>query len=302
MSVAHPFILNRAQFIPSQMTDMFLPSAFFEVLNHCKELLADSPEVISVEVALATADVVRLSSALHKTAYADGCEPIDALLQELLALQAKFDQMEEYLHDAYPFRENRGPDYPTSAVFRGRWHIYGEIWAARIWNHYRWARVVLTEMVIKSMVDFPVSSRRFFSGVHRARSLATIRRMAEDTLVSTPSHWHHPVLDKKAARSLGAPGQGGSGAAGVPTLMWHLKIAGCATGVPQEFWDWAYAIMQVVWKDMGMQHAVAIADVMEKERAALETDVKDAATATSYVKVEEVAGDDIRLWKDSIVS
>ena len=292
-------MLTQPQFIPSQMTDMFLPSAFFEVLNHCKELLADSPEVISVEVGLATADVVRLSSAMHKTTYTDGREPIGSLLQELLALQAKFDNMEENLYDAYPFQENRGPDYPAAAVFHGRWHIYGEIWAARIWNHFRWARIILSEMVIKSLTDFPISSRRFFSAMDRARTLATIRRMAEDTLVSTPAHWHHPVLDKKVARSLGAPGQGGSGAAGIPTLMWHLKIAGCATGVPQEFWDWAHAVMQVVWRDMGMQHAVAIADVMEKERAALGADTEPATT--THVKVEEVTDEDARLWGDSRV-
>lgn len=282
------------------MTDMFLPSAFFEVLNHCKELLEGSPEVISVEVALATADVVRLSSALHKTAYADGREPISAVLQELLALQDKFDRMEDFLHEAYPFREHQGSDHPPSALFRGRWHTYGEIWAARIWNHYRWARIVLSEMVVRSMVDYPVSGRRFFSAAHCARTLATIQRMAEDTLVSTPAHWHHPVLDKVAARKLGAPGQGGSGAAGVPTLMWHLKIAGCATGVSQELWDWSYAVMQVVWRDMGMQHAIAIADVMEKERAALGTDTRTAHTPQVKVEVEELA-DDIQ-WLESRVA
>ncbi len=266
------------------MTDTLLPAAFFEVLDKCTELLEGSDEKICVDVALAIAEVVQLSSVLSKIIHSDGRATIEAILRQLLALQTKFHSLEESLFDAYPFQENQG-DYPPSAIFRGRWHAYREIWAARIWNHYRWARILVNEMLIKATVKYPISGKRLVSAAHEERGLATIKRMAEDILISTPSHWHHPALDSKTARLFGAPGQGGSGAAGVPTHMWHLKIAGNALGVPQDLWDWSYGIMQVVWKDMGMQHAIAIAGVMENERAIREKEMK----TTTQIKIEELA-------------
>lgn len=268
------------------MTDMLLPEAFFEVLDHCRELLEGSHEAVCVDVALAIAEVVQVSSVLAKIIHTDGRPPIEALLQQLVALQTKFGHLEDALHEAYPFEVNES-DQPPSALFRQKWHAYTEIWAARIWNHYRWACIVLNEMLVKCTTEYPISSKRFISAVHKEKGLVTIRRMAEDTLTSTPSHWHHPILDSSTARVFEAPGQGGSGAAGIPTLMWHLKIAGCAQGVPQELWDWSFETMQVVWKEMGMQHAVAIADVMEKERAMREKEMR----IKTQVKIEELADD-----------
>lgn len=265
---------------------MLLPEAFFEVLDHCRELLEGSHETVCVDVALAIAEVVQVSSVLSKIIHIDGRAPIEALLQQLVTLQTRFDHLEDALHESYPYEVNEG-DHPPSALFRQKWHAYTEIWAARIWNHYRWACIVLNEMLVKSMTDYPISSKRFISAVQKDRGLVTIRRMAEDMLISTPSHWHHPIIDSKMARVFEAPGQGGSGAAGIPTLLWHLKIAGCAQDVPQEFWEWSYEILQVVWKEMGMQHAIAIAGVMEKERAMHE---KEMMTKT-HVKIEELADD-----------
>lgn len=271
------------------MTDMLLPEAFFEVLTQCRELLQGSPETISVDVALAIADVVQASSVLSHTVHTDGRPTIEALLQQLLALQTRFDDLEDALHHAYPYEVHQG-HHPPIALFRGKWHAYAEIWAARIWNHYRWARIILNEMLIKATTEYPISGARFLSPARRDQGLATIKRMAEDTLISTPSHWHHPVLDSKTAKMFGAPGQGGSGAAGIPTLMWHLKTAGCAMGVSRELWSWSYETMQVVWKEMGMQHAIAIAGVMEKERAMQEKEMM--MLNKMQVKIEELGDDE----------
>jgi hypothetical protein len=198
----------------------------------------------------------------------------DDMIQRLLALETVFDRVEPQLQAAYPFFEHQ-EDQPSLVIFRGKWHSYTEIWGARIWNHFRWARLLLGENMINFTIQYPRSSASYISPPHKVQCYSTIERIAEETLISTPSHWHHPMLDDASARKYEAPGQGGAGAAALPSLLWHLKIAGCAPNVPPEFWDWAYDILQVVWKSMGMQHALALAEVMVEHRKALQTEGVD---------------------------
>ncbi|RYP23728.1 hypothetical protein DL767_008742 [Monosporascus sp. MG133] len=267
------------------MTATPMPLAFFEVLGRCGELLEGTPDKICVDVALAIAEACRLSAQMNQTAYTDGRAPVEALLQQLVALQAILDLLEDRLHEPYPFQENQS-DYDPAVLFRGRWHSYGGIWSARIWNHFRWARILLNDMLLKSTIEYPISSGRFITAAHKDRCFAISRRMAEDILISTPSHWHHPRLDREMARTFGAHAQGGARGLGIPPLLWHLKVAGSARGVSPELWKWSYETIQVVWKDMGMQHALAIANIMESERA-----IKEKNVVTRKIKVEEGAVD-----------
>ncbi|KAI3337594.1 hypothetical protein HD806DRAFT_44170 [Xylariaceae sp. AK1471] len=259
-----------SMFIPSQMTDTPLPPGFFECLKLCRQLLQDSTDSCTVDLAFAISRLIQLLLTADQGTFLDDQPETDDLIQQFLMMEAEFDRVEHQLQAACPFVEHRH-NQPSPAIFRGKWHKYAEIWSARVWNHFRWARLLLGEKIINFTIEYPRSSARYISPPHRVRCYATIERIAEDALVSTPSHWHHPVLDAATARKYEAPGQGGAGAAGLPSLLWHLKVAGCAPNVPPEFWNWAYNILQVVWKSMGMQHALALAEVMEEHRNTLET-------------------------------
>ena len=173
--------------------------------------------------------------------------------------------METSIAQAFPY-ETRHGEFPSEAVFRGKYHIYRKSWGCRIWNHYRWVRIVVNQTILELTDRYPVSSMPLISAVWRRHSFDVIKRLAEDTLTSTPSQWRHPVLPDEAARSLEASGQGGSGAVGLPGLLWHLKIAGCAPGVPEELWHWSYNVIQCVWRSMGMSHARLLAEVMDGHR------------------------------------
>ncbi|KAI1738420.1 hypothetical protein F4680DRAFT_190118 [Xylaria scruposa] len=265
-----------SMFIPTQMTDTPLPPGFFECLKLCKMLLQDCIESCAVDLAFATARLLQLLLAADRATSLDDQLETDNLIQQFLTVESVFERIERQLRAAYPFVENRS-DQPSPALFRSKWHSYSEIWGARIWNHYRWARILLGEYIIRFTTEYPRSSARYISPPHKVQCYATIERVAEEMLVSTPSHWHHPVLDDAAARKYEAPGQGGAGAAGLPTLLWHLKVSGCAPNVPPEFWDWAYDILQVVWKNMGMQHAQALAEVMEEHRKSLQMGISNGS-------------------------
>ncbi len=62
--------------------------------------------------------------------------------------------------------------------------------------------------------------------------------------------------------STGAPG---IGAAGVPSLLFHIKVAACSPGVPYEDFRWALGILDTVWGHTGMLQAKALADLMRSQ-------------------------------------
>ncbi|KAI1173926.1 hypothetical protein F4777DRAFT_555941 [Nemania sp. FL0916] len=258
-----------SMFIPSQMTETPLPTGFFECLNLCKTLLQDCPESCAVDLAFAICRLLEFLFAADQANSSSDKLDIGGLFQQSLEIEAVFDHIEQRLQVAYPFVVYE-TGLPSPALFRGKWHGYSEIWGARIWNHFRWARLLLGEYIINLIISNPSSSIRYITPSRKVYCYSTIERIAEDILVSTPSHWNHPVLDKNTAKGYEAPGQGGAGAAGLPTLLWHLRVAGCAPNVPPDFWDWSYDILQVVWKNMGMQHGQALAEVMEEHKKSLQ--------------------------------
>ncbi|KAI1412931.1 hypothetical protein F5Y13DRAFT_162107 [Hypoxylon sp. FL1857] len=270
-----------SMFIPYQMTDTPLPPGFFETLKFCKELMNGVPESCSVDLGLAIARLLQLSGIVERTALTDGRPTTNDLIQQYLILDNAFDGLESRLMKAFPYTEEQG-EYPPQAVFRGRWHKYHGIWGARIWNHYRWARVLANQRLIKFMKEYPVSSSRIISTARRTSCYITIERLAEDTLISAPSHWHHPMLDAETRRIFEPGGFGNSGALGVPSLLWHLTTAGCAPNVPPEYWEWSHNVLQTVWKDMGMQHALSLSEMMEEHRSKL-----DKEAIKQELKVED---------------
>ncbi|KAI1164245.1 hypothetical protein F5B18DRAFT_616586 [Nemania serpens] len=261
-----------SMFIPSQMTETPLPPGFFECLKLCRLLLQGCNESCAVDLAFTIAHLMQLLVAADRATSADGQQETDDLVRQFLDVEAAFARIEQQLQAAYPFEE-RQTGRPSPALFRGKWHSYSEIWGARIWNHFRWARLLLGEYIIRFTTDYPRSSGRHIPPSYNAHYYSTMERMAEDMLVSTPSHWHHPALNKDVAKKYEAPGQGGAGAAGLPSLLWHLKVSGCAPNVPPDFWNWAHSILQVAWKSMGMQYALALAEVMEEHRKAVRRDI-----------------------------
>ncbi|KAI1082195.1 hypothetical protein F5B20DRAFT_26419 [Whalleya microplaca] len=270
-----------AMFIPCQTTSAALPPTFFDAIEICRHLLHGTPEICSVDLALVTAQFLQISAVVEHTALFDQRPNTVDLIQQLLALETKFFDLEVRLHEAYPYTKEKGV-YPPAAVFHGRWHAYDSVWGARMWNHYRWARILVNQTLLEFTTLYPVSSHRCISPAQRARCYSTIRRMAEDILISTPAIWHHPLLDNETARKMEVIGPGGAGAVGLPSLLWQLSVAGCAPGVPPDCWNWAHDVLEVVWKDMGMRNAWVLAEVMEKHRSALEKE-----TINRLLKVED---------------
>ncbi|CRK13738.1 hypothetical protein BN1723_001998 [Verticillium longisporum] len=187
----------------------------------------------------------------------------------LLSLDTELGTWADSLEGQWLYRTEKAPDLPPRAVFRGEYHLYFGVWFARIWNYYRWARILVDQNLLDLINQNPISSLPLVSVARRAQVLDTIRSLARDVLVSTPSHWRHPLLDDAAQITVESAGGGGSGAAGLPALLFQLKVASCAPGVPKSFWAWALDIIQTIWGDMGMLHARSMMEAMRAHQDAL---------------------------------
>ncbi|KAK1595208.1 uncharacterized protein LY79DRAFT_511109 [Colletotrichum navitas] len=262
-----------SMFIPLHVAGMPMPPDFYDWVSYGSQLQIpiDRP---STDLAVLIARFVEISSIIHRHVISDGKPKTVNVLQQLLDLDSDLASWENALEGAWLYETIHATHLPPKAVLEGEYHKYHDVWTARIWNYYRWARVLVNQNVLDLANKNPTSSLSLVSAAARDNFLANIRRLARDTLVSAPTHWRHPSLDGQAQIKVESPGGGGSGSAGLPALLFHLKVAGCAPGVPRKYWEWALGVIQTIWSDMGMLHARSM---MEAMRAHEDTVLRSSA-------------------------
>ncbi|OBR13842.1 C6 zinc finger domain-containing protein [Colletotrichum higginsianum IMI 349063] len=250
-----------SMYIPLHVAGMPMPPDFYDWVSYGSQLQLpiDRP---STDLAVLIARFVETSSIIHRHVISDGNPKTASVLQQLLDLESDLASWEAGLEGDWIYETINATHLPPNAVFEGEYHKYHDVWTARIWNYYRWARVLVNQNLLDLTNKSPVSSLSLVSAAARDHYLATIRRLARDTLVSAPTHWRHPALDGPAQITVESPGGGGAGSAGLPALLFHLKVAGCAPGVPKQYWEWALGVIQTIWGDMGMLHARSMMEAM----------------------------------------
>lgn len=93
--------------------------------------------------------------------------------------------------------------------------------------------------------------------------LATIRRVARDLLVSIPTHYRHPRLERKHRDLIDkTSGGAGIGVAGVPNLLFQIQVAGSAPGVPRHYTAFARNMLETIFADTGMLQARGLAETL----------------------------------------
>lgn len=217
----------------------------------------------AAEIGGILARFVKLAMTARRRQYRDGEAAVVQLLEKLMKLELELESWVDSLDGIWRYRMQQAPDLPSSAVFGGEYHVYHDLWVARVWNHYRWARILVNQMILETAGKYPLSSSPRAADIAHEERLTTIKIEAREIVISTPCHWRHPLLSGKIGQQLEELGAGRLGSAGLPILLFHLKIAACAPGVPQEYWNWTYDIMNCIWGDMGMLHAKNMMDSMD---------------------------------------
>lgn len=263
---------------------MSIPDNFFDWIRESRASdLLPQDEKPGADLIPMIARFAQLNATLRTRVFTDGDESTAHILQQLLAVDADMDEWESSQAGKWRYEVLSSPDLPREAVFRGTYHRYSDVWASRIWSHFRWARLLTNQRILELAESHPrTAAGAVPPGPRQERIRETVRRLAVDVLTSVPTHYRHPRLTWKDLDMVQTHGGAGAGVVGIPHLTFNLRVAACAPGVPYEVWRWALDVLDTVWSDLGMLHAKSLADELRKHR-----DKLDRADAGRKLKVEE---------------
>lgn len=216
-----------------------------------------------------------LSATVRWTAYGDGQGATAEMMRRLLSVDEELRAWEAAQTGKWLYETHVDASLPPAAVFRGTYHRYSDVWTSRIWNHFRWARLLTNQTLLEFAGRYPLSAAGVLSAARRDQVHEDIRRVAVDVLTSVPTHYKHPLLTYDHLDAIQTHGGAGAGAVGIPHLMFHLQVAACAPGVPYDVWKWAVDLMETAWGELGMLHAKSLAEVSKIHRANLDRFVPD---------------------------
>ena len=261
--------------VPS-MGEEILPPAFLDWISLSSGMVS-TPDLPSAELITVLSRFVELSASVRSRLLHDGRPETFDVIRQALGIDRELGEWEARQEGMWAVTEERmdGGFFPPDAVFEGCYHVYTDMWTARVWTNYRWARIMVNQLLLESVERFPASSLSLLSTAQQRDSLATIARVSRDTLVSIPTHYRHPRL-KPVHREYFDKTKGGAGigAAQVPTLVFQLKVAGGAPGVPNSYYSWALAMIETIFADTGMIQARRLAELLAKSRGGSRVYVK----------------------------
>ncbi|RSL59127.1 hypothetical protein CEP54_007418 [Fusarium duplospermum] len=252
-------------FIPAQMSATPLPAPFYEWITFSCALL-DPPDRPAADLGMLICRFIELSTHIQTHVLSDGRPHTTSTLKQLLDIDTAFAEWDRKLGPTWRFRTEKRNDLPPAAVFEGEYHIYFDMFVARMWGHYRWARTLLNRIIADFIKSHPVSSSSLVTTSEYKNRLEVVQLLARDTLISTPTHWRHPLLTDKFAIPVENMGGAGSGSAGLPIVLFHLQAAACGPGSLDTYWDWAIGVMECIWSDLGILHAKSMMDAMRSHR------------------------------------
>ncbi|KAK4031917.1 hypothetical protein C8A01DRAFT_20939 [Parachaetomium inaequale] len=242
-----------------------LPETFFDWLSIIDKTVSE-PDRPSAELLKVMARFVQLSAPVRSQPLIDGHPKTADVIREALEINRDLESWEKRQDGIWAVvEEHVDKFFPHEAVFDGCYHIYDNTYIARVWNHYRWAHTMVNQLLLESVTKYPVSSAPLVSTDQQRHSLACIRHLARDTLVSVPTHYRHPTLGPAHWDHFDKTKRGAViGIAGIPTLLFEIKVAGCAPGVPERCRAWALNMLETAYRDTGMFQAKALAGFLGK--------------------------------------
>ncbi|KAL2270292.1 hypothetical protein VTJ83DRAFT_2476 [Remersonia thermophila] len=263
--------LEPNRMIPSSVEpfcDGTIPPMFSDWISICERMVteADRPSAQLIGI---VARFVQLAALVRTRAHLDGHPDTADVIVRALEIDEELEAWEARQAGLWAVVEERVSDpgfFPPAAVLDGCYHVYDNTYIARVWNHQRWTRILANQLLLESVSRFPRSSAPLVPPARQRRALACIARLARDTLVSVPTHYRHPALTEAHGRHLDKTKWGASiGIAGIPTLLFEIKVAACAPGVPAQHRAWALEIVETAYKTTGMFQARVLAEFIRKE-------------------------------------
>lgn len=250
---------------------MNLPAKFFDWIRDGESSgFLPKDEQPAVDLIHILARFVQIHVKTRAAAFIDGHKATAAVMRRLIDLDTALDGWEVMQEGKWRYEVHTDESLPPEGVYRQTYHRYSDVWTSRLWNHYRWGRILTNQMLLDMVGKYPMTAASVVSPDQQDVHYDTIRRLAVDTLISVPTHYKHPKLTWEHLDVCQTHGGAGAGAVGIPHLMFHLQVAACAPGVSYDIWKWAVDLMETAWADLGMLHAKSLAEVSRTHRESLE--------------------------------
>ena len=181
-----------------------------------------------------------------------------AIISSALMFEAELRDWESSLPASWAF-EARTSD-AHSRTFYGQYHVYKDAWVSRIYNHYRWTRLLFNEMVVSTISTLAQPTPK--DALQRTQSLETISSMAVGICTGAVSH-----------EALSQRGHTADSASNLPPLngifmmLFPLAVAGGAAGTPDHVHAWVVGTLEQIGCTMGIQRAFEMIPQLKRSHA-----------------------------------
>ncbi|KAJ5304021.1 uncharacterized protein N7443_003681 [Penicillium atrosanguineum] len=145
--------------------------------------------------------------------------------------------------------------------YNGEYHIYPDIWSPSCWNHYRCARILVSEIILSHVHKLSNSSPSSLSEDFRiyCKSLrSTIRRLGADICRSGPFHLGACNSETLPEATILPP----ESYLGGLMLLWPLFIAGMTEGPTHPQRQWVIKCLETIGRTWGLAQALALMDLL----------------------------------------
>ncbi|KAF5241427.1 hypothetical protein FAUST_3857 [Fusarium austroamericanum] len=203
-----------------------------------------------------------LASTRAKLKYLGVTDP-EIISQSLMPFDRMMEQWADDLPPIWEYKSYRsiGPDGIPSSRYDLQYDIYNDPWIACIWNSYRNARLLIHESIIVATLKHGSQEQK----EALQSSFKILRSMADGICYSAAYHLGHRRHDDVAMRHPESGCLDNTPAPGGFLLLWPLFFAAIqrTSSIDQRLW--VAGIIRQVGRQMGLQIAFSMADLLEKD-------------------------------------
>ncbi|KGO67792.1 hypothetical protein PITC_048780 [Penicillium italicum] len=282
-------LLALYEIISCLQRDVLVPSSLLEFTK--LDMIPAIKNALGTKIILIIGNLSNLRANIHTQVLTDPREILSAacaieadLVAWLAALPPDFTYSS---HTLMPLDHSFERSCHGIRPYDNKYHIYPDIWAANCWNHYRCARVLVSELILSKVHKLSNSSPASLSEDFRlySKSLrSTIRRLGADICRSCPFHLGACNLDVLPERPM-IPSESYLGGL---MLLWPLFIAGMVERPTHPQRRWAIQCLHMIGNKFGLAQALALMDLLNVDPGmfhSLETygEAADMAAGSSEV-------------------
>ncbi|KAH7233128.1 hypothetical protein BKA59DRAFT_534957 [Fusarium tricinctum] len=203
-----------------------------------------------------------LASVRAELKYQSITDPV-VIAARLLPIDRMFEDWAQALPPSWEFRSYRsvGSNGVPSSRYDLQCDVYSDPWIACVWNSYRNVRLLIHEsIIIATLKNGTEEQKRSLQN-----SAKVLRTMADDICHSAAYHLGYRPRDDSFESPMSTTHVANSPCPGGFLLLWPLFFAAIQRTTPVDQREWVGRTLRQIGVQMGLQLAVTMADLLEKD-------------------------------------